>query len=90
MIMPSAIERLEELLEQYDGDLTFEGGTGYAWSGTFRLTLTDPPNAPSRSITFYAAGGTGPAHCARRLLVDVQDWLATSGQVPMPVPDWKR
>lgn len=84
----TALAQLEEMLEQYDADLKFNVASGCAWSGQLRLTLTNPDNAPSRSITFYSAGGLGPEDLAERLLADVQEWLAESDVEPLPVPDW--
>lgn len=83
----SALEQLEALLDRYDADLKFDVATACCWSGTFRLTLTDPKNAPSRSITFHSAGGSSPEQLAEVLLKDVEAWLAEGGE-PMPVPDW--
>jgi hypothetical protein len=84
----TAIEDLEELLAQYDADLEFSIASESAWDGQLRLTLTDPPGAPSRSITFYSVGGASPEDVARRLLEDARAWLAESDMKPLPVPEW--
>jgi hypothetical protein len=60
------------------------------WSGTLRLTLTDPESQPSRSMTFYAVAGGEPEDVARRCLDDADQWMAESGTEPMPVPEWMR
>lgn len=86
----TAIEQLRALLDWYDGDLNFEVGSGCMWSGQLRLTLTDPDNAPSQSITFYGAGGSGPEEVAEEICGAVHAWLPTAETEPLPVPDWKR
>jgi hypothetical protein len=83
----TAVERLDDLLGRYDADLRFEAASECAWSGQVRLTLTNPANAPSRSITFFSVGGVGPEDVAEALLKDVEQWLRESGQEPLPVPD---
>jgi hypothetical protein len=82
--------RLNDLLYRYDADFKCDVGTGAAWSGTLRLTLTDPPQRPSRSITFHATGGADPEDVAERCLDDADEWLAESDTEPMPVPEWLR
>lgn len=84
----TALERLEEIVQQYDADLEFKVACACAWSGQLRLTLTNPDMAPSRSITFYSTGGFDPEEVAAALLADVQTWLAETEEKPLPVPDW--
>ena len=80
---------LDDLLEKFDADARFEVGSGSMWSGEIRLTLTNPDNAPSRSMTFYSVGANDPAEAATALLADVAEWLTTSGVEPLGVPVWK-
>ena len=49
-----------------------------------------PDDRPSRSITFYAAGGPEPEDVARRVLDDADEWLADGNVESMPVPKWMR
>jgi hypothetical protein len=88
--MSSIMEQVEALLERYDSDIRFECASACAWEGQLRLTLTDPEGAPSRSIAFYSAGGSGPEEVAAALLADCGAWLRESGVEPMPVPAWMR
>lgn len=78
------------LLERYDGDAKFEVGSLSAWSGEIRLTLSDPLNAPARSIAFYSVGNADPWDAATAVLADLKEWLETSGVEPMPVPEWMK
>jgi hypothetical protein len=64
-------DELDDLLDRFDADVRIEGGSGCAWSGQVRLTLTEPPNAPSRSMTFHSVGGAAPDDVGARLLDDV-------------------
>ena len=80
--------RLERALQTHDADFEATIGSGSAWSGRLRLTLTDPDDAPSRSVMFYSVGGAGPEAVAARVLDDAEAWMRESGTVPMPVPDW--
>lgn len=82
-----AMERLENLVHSYDAELKFETSAGVPWTGTLRLTLTDPEGAPSRSMVFYTAGAGYPDEAAAALLADAESWLAEGGE-PMPVPEW--
>ena len=84
----SAIEQLEGFLERYDGHLEFTIASEAAWAGELRMTVTNPDNRPSRSVTFYSVGGLDPERVAVALVADFEDWLASSGETPMPVPDW--
>ena len=81
-------DEVERLLDKYDADIHIDCGSACAWGGQLRLTLTNPDNAPSRSITFYSVGGLNPNKVARRLLDDAKVWLADSDVEPLPVPDW--
>lgn len=81
---------LEDLLDIYDADFEVTVATACCWSGQLRLTLTNPQNAPSRSITFYAVGCGSPQDVARRVLDDAGKWMAETNDRPMPVPDWMR
>lgn len=85
----STWEEIEELLAVYDGDLEITVASECCWSGQLRLTLTDPMDAPSRSITFYSVGGGSPEMVAARLLDDFKAWLEDSSDAPLPPPDWK-
>lgn len=80
---------LGELLDRFDSDVKFESGSMTAYSGTLRLTLTDPDGAPSRSVTFHTVGHGEPADAARALIADYHEW-SKEGIVPLPVPDWMR
>ena len=82
-----AMERLENLVHSYDADLEFETSTGVPWSGTLRLTLTNPEGAPSRSMVFYTTGAGYPEDAAKALLADAESWIADGGE-PMPPPPW--
>jgi hypothetical protein len=86
--LDTRMAELEGLLARYDASLKFETGTGCAWSGELRLTLTNPPGKPSRSVTFYAVGGMSPNDLAGGLLADVLLWLSESHQEPLPPPYW--
>lgn len=80
--------RLDNILDRFDSDFKINVGSGCAWSGFLRLTLTNPDDAPSRSITFFSAGGGAPEHVAEAVLSDAEEWLRESGTEPMPVPRW--
>lgn len=85
----SALDRLvDEFVEQYDADLKFNIGSRTTWAGALRLTLTNPDNEPSRSVTFYTAGAGDPEDAAEALLKDARAWLAEGNVEPMPVPEW--
>jgi hypothetical protein len=88
--MSSVWEDVDELLARYDSSLRFEIASACDWSGELRLTLTDPENAPSRSVTFFSAGGGDPEEVAHAVLADAVAWLAESDQQPLPVPEWLR
>src|SRR5947208_4401542 len=79
----SVWQKIDGLLEQYDGDLKIETASDCAWSGQLRLTLTNPIGRPSRSIVFYSVGGSDPRDVAERLLADVREWLATGAIEPI-------
>jgi hypothetical protein len=83
-------DEVSRLLEKYDADIHIDCASESAWGGQLRLTLTNPSNAPSRSITFHSVGGQNPNKVARRLLDDAKVWLADSGVEPLPVPDWMK
>ena len=83
-------DELDDLLNTYDADIEFSCSTASAWGGTLRLTLTDPPGAPSHSITFHTTGAAHPPRAARVLLDEAAKWLSESGVEPMPVPEWMR
>jgi len=53
-----------------------------------RLTLTDPPAQPSRSIAFYTTGALDPNDAACELVDDAASWLSESSVQPLPAPDW--
>lgn len=84
----SVWDAIEDLLDTYDGEIQIKLASERAWSGQIRLTLTDPEGAPSRSMTFFSAGGIDPEAVAEHLLADVADWLSTSGVTPLPAPPW--
>lgn len=86
----STWDRLDELLARYDAAFTVDVASATAWAGQLRVTLTDPPHGPSRSITFYAAGAPSASVVAARCLDDFVNWLADTDSPPMPVPDWMR
>lgn len=81
-------DHLDDLLEQYDAAFTCEVATGCAWSGELRLVLTNPDRQPSRSMTFYKAGGADPEDIAQKVYADAVHWMRETGTEPMPVPDW--
>ena len=83
-------DSVDDLTEQFDATAKIEGGSGCAWSAEIRLTLTNPEEAPSRSIAFWTTGHAGPEQAVTALLDDVKTWLAESGVVPLPVPAWLR
>jgi hypothetical protein len=58
------------------------------WGGQLRLTLTNPAEAPSRSMAFYSVAGHGPEDVAERLLADAEAWLAETDTEPLPPPDY--
>jgi hypothetical protein len=85
----NALDDLHELLDRFDADAHFAVGSESMWSGELRLTLTNPDGAPSRSMTFFSVAANDPTEAARALVDDANEWLATSGVQPMPVPDWR-
>jgi hypothetical protein len=82
-------DTIEMLFRRYDGHLELEVASRCCWSGELRLTVSDPTNAPARSIVFYSMAGASPEDVAERLLADVHDWLA-EGYVPLPPPYYKQ
>jgi hypothetical protein len=76
-------EKVDALLERFDGHMEFEVASECCWSGELRLGLTNPDNKPARSIVFISVGGRDPAQVAKRLLTDAENWLATSGVEPL-------
>jgi hypothetical protein len=83
----TSIELIETLLEKYDGSFRLSVGTECCWGGELRLTMTNPPLAPSRSITFYACAGAGPEDIATALYKDYLAWidsLPTYSTRPLP------
>jgi hypothetical protein len=78
---------LEELFATYDGAIKLEGESLSMWSAELRLVLTNPRGEPSRSMTFYGAGGEDSDDVARRVLNDARRWLKESGLTPMAPPD---
>jgi hypothetical protein len=52
------------------------------------LTLADPADEPSLSVTFYAAPRPDPAGVARELLDAALAYLDATRIEPLPVPDW--
>jgi hypothetical protein len=87
MAATNALEQLDEWMQDHDASLKFTGGTGCCWSGELRVTLTDPPSEPARSITFYTTAKDGPYDAAAELLVELHRWLGEGG-APMPRPEW--
>jgi len=67
-------ERIDGLLEEVDGHLEISVVSECCWSGELRIGLTNPANAPARSMTFFSVGHGDPASVARRLLADYEDW----------------
>lgn len=88
--LDSPWDRVDDLLERYDGSVRIIGASECAWSGELRLTLTDPDNAPSRSMTFFSVAHADPEDVAVDLLTDCELWMLESETEPLPVPDWKR
>lgn len=80
--------RLSDLLMAYDADFEVNTASECAWAGHLRLTLTNPENAPSRSMTFYSVGKGGPEEVATAVLDDAEGWIQETGIKPMPVPEW--
>ena len=81
-------EKIDALLARFDGHLKIDVASNCCWSGELRLGLTNPDNKPARSIVFFSAGGLDPSGVAKRLLADAENWLATSGVVPLEWQDW--
>jgi hypothetical protein len=79
-------DRIYELFDRYDGSIKLEGASLCAWGGELRLTITNPKNAPARSIAFYSVGGLDPVDVAERLLADATDWL-DAGNTPLTTDD---
>jgi hypothetical protein len=79
-------DEIDELLDRYDGHLKLDVATQCCWGGELRLGLTNPEDAPARSMVFYSVAGNNPAEVARRLLRDAEAWLASSGCNPLPPP----
>ena len=82
-------EKVDALLERFDGHMEFEVASECCWSGELRLGLTNPENKPARSIVFFSVAGRDPADVAKRLLADAENWLATSGVEPLARIDWQ-
>jgi hypothetical protein len=82
--------QIEALLNRYDGGLKIDIASLCCWGGELRLTLTNPDNAPARSIVFFSTNGNSPADVAQSLLSDAEKWLATSGIEPLPPPSLKK
>jgi hypothetical protein len=76
-------ERVDALLDRFDGHLRIDVASDCYWGGELRLGLTNPDNAPARSIVFYSVAGRDPVDVAKRLLADAENWLATSGVNPL-------
>src|SRR2546430_17026106 len=81
-------DSVDDLTEQFDATAKIEGGSGCAWSAEIRLTLTNPEEAPSRSIAFWTTGHAGPEQAVTALLDDVKTWLPPrgGGGPPRPAP----
>lgn len=81
---------LDEVLTRFDGDFRVEMGSGLPWAGQLRVTLTNPSDGPSRSMTFYSVGAWCPEDVASAVLADLEAWMMESGVEPLPVAAWKR
>jgi hypothetical protein len=81
-------ERLERVLETYDSSFEVDIGTASCWAGTLRVTLTNPENEPSRSMTFHRVAGLTPDEIAEAVLTDFYKWLSESDAEPLPPPEW--
>ena len=76
-------KRVDALLDQFDGHLKIDVASACCWSGELRLGLTNPDNAPARSIVFFSVAGRDPGDVAKRLLADAESWLVSSGLSPL-------
>jgi hypothetical protein len=83
-----AINELVVLLEKYDGTIKLDTASECCWSCEVRLSLTNPDNAPARSMTFYAVAGDTPETVASAVLGDVKHWLDEENGTPLAVPDY--
>jgi hypothetical protein len=76
-------DQVLDLLGTIDGHLKLEIESESCWAGELRVGLTNPPNAPARSIVFFSAGGADPEEVVTRLLADFHDWQRNSGVAPL-------
>ena len=81
---------LRKLTDDYDADFKCSMGSRTYWSGQLRVTLTNPPGKPSRSIVFFSVGQATPEAVAERVVEDFHVWREAEGVEPLPVPDWIR
>jgi hypothetical protein len=79
---------LDRILDTYDAAFETNVGTGYAWSGQLRVTLTNPDGEPSRSMTFFSAGQLSAEAVALTVIGDFEKWLVEADAEPLPPPDW--
>lgn len=76
---------LDRVLGTYDAAFDVNVGSRYVWSGQLRVTLTNPRHEPSRSMTFFSAGGSSAERVAEAVLGDFARWLDESGVEPLPL-----
>lgn len=88
--VPNVWMELELVMADFDAAFHVDCSSGCGWSGQLRLTLTNPENEPSRSMTFFYAGAADPEDVAWAVLADFAAWMEESGVTPMPVPDWMK
>jgi hypothetical protein len=82
-----AIDRLEALLRQHDGELEFSTRSHSMWRGQLRLAVAKPESQRLRSVTFRAAADHGPDEVAEVLLADAEAWLAEPDSEPLAPPE---
>lgn len=81
-------EWMDHVLATYDADTDFNCSSQCMWSGQLRVTLTNPDNEPSRSMTFFSAGQSDPEGVAWNVLTDFEKWRGESGVEPLSAPEW--
>jgi hypothetical protein len=84
----SVWEQIHELVDNYDADFECGVASESMWSGQLRVTLTNPEDRPSRSMTFYSTGGSDPEDVAIAVLADFHAWREETGEEPLPVPEY--
>ncbi|MDA8301917.1 MAG: hypothetical protein M0005_10325 [Actinomycetota bacterium] len=81
----SVIDELEHLLEEYDGTLTLRRASWCCWEVELRLTLTNPGDKASESVTFFAIEGSRTA-ASKKVLAGYDMWRVAGGK-PLELKD---